>query len=243
MEDTQLVKEVKVPKVLKLKHLEVFKELQGNISTNNVLKMISIVCDLQMDEVVRFRPVDIIGIYKEILLSVYKVQALKELPKEVEILGQQYYLANPATQPISWLIDSNALVTEDKPEMKVAFMYLEKGKKYGQVDENKNIINSVYVRAAIFKENFPINIYLTLIVSYAKAIENLIKIVGKEEEEEEKQTPTPYAWENLIIAVGKEFNMDFHEVLKLNIKTFMHYTKIHFHNMKQKLHEANVRHR
>ena len=227
---------VKVPRTFKIKHIPIMNELE-NAGMVTSIKCISILTGLPLKKVVDFKVNDIIDIYREICLSAAKVKVLKKLPNEVEILGQTYVLVNPIKQPVSWVIDSSELVKDNNPEMLAAFMYIEKGTTYGETDSNQNIINSVFPRAAIFKEEMSINLYLALVYKYAEVVKEINIIVGNKEKKSEEGTghSTPFAWENLILQVGKEFNMDFHDVMKLNIKTFMHYTKVLFHNLKEKM--------
>jgi hypothetical protein len=235
---------VKVPTTLKLKHLPILIDLQkGGVGTVNAVNAISCVSGLPLKDVVNFKMKDIVEIYRNIMLSVGNVKADEKLPKTIKILDTEYYLVNPIKQPLSWVIDSTALVNETNPEMLCAFMYIEKGTVYGEMDENKNIINSVYTRAAIFKEQFPINTFLNLVYKYAEVVNDLNKLVGNEPSKGKKETTAqtpPFTWENLVLEVGKEFNMDFHDVLKINIKTFLHYQKVTFHNLKQRLKNADV---
>lgn len=226
---------VKVPTTFKIKHIPIMTELE-NAGMATSVKCISILTGLPLKKVVNFKITDIIDIYREICLSAAKVKILKKLPNEIEILGQKYVLVNPIKQPISWVIDSSELVKDNNPEMLAAFMYIEKGTVYGETDANENIINSVFPRAAIFKEEMSINLYLGLVYKYAEVVKEINTIVGNDKKKTEGESSgNQFAWENLILQVGKEFNMDFHDVMKLNIKTFMHYTKVLFHNMTEKL--------
>ena len=234
---------VKVPKTLTLKHLPILKDLENGVGAVAAVNAISCVSGLPLTTVVNFKVVDIIELYRNIMLSVATVKPVDKLPNTIKILDTEYYLVNPIKQPLSWVIDSTALVNETNPEMLCAFMYIEKGTVYGEMDDNKNIINSVYTRAAIFKEQFPINTFLSLVYKYAEVVAELNNLVGNKVEKGSKETTAqtpPFTWENLVLEVGKEFNMDFHDVLKINIKTFLHYQKVTFHNLKQRLKNANA---
>jgi len=223
---------VKIPKTFKIKHIPIMKELEKP-STLCAINCIKHLTGWELSEVTRLKMTDIINIYREICLSAAKVSSNKELPNKITILGKEYYLCNPITQPIGWVIDSNVLVTLEKPEMLAAFMYLEVGTNYGDADENQNIKHSVFERGAIFKEEMPLDIYLALINKYAEIVNKLSAIIGNEKSDS-PTTPQHFSWENLILAVGKEFNLPFHEVAKLNINTFIHYTKVLFHNIKER---------
>lgn len=227
---------VRLPKEITLKHLPAYKYLDDkNISP--IDKMEQIVCnivDVSREQIKHIVLEDLVFLYKKCLVKMALLK-LQKAKKEIEINGQTYVLINPIKQPISWVIDSNALVNENNPEMIAAFMYLEKETVYGELDQNANIKHSVIDRSLIFKDFFSVKDYLPLVQMYADAVVSLNKIFNSKTSNNSESDVRPYAWEDLILATGKHFNLSFFDTIKLNAKTFKHYTDVYFHYLKMKI--------
>lgn len=104
----------------------------------------------------------LVKLYFEIA-NTFEKDETKGMPLTIELDGKKYDLVPDFEKmPISWRIDVSELsdLIDDKPELIPAVLYIEKGMKYGQKDENKNVINSVFERAKVFKEHLPLDLFL-----------------------------------------------------------------------------------
>lgn len=169
--------DIRVPGTVKemtFQHLPFLEEL-GNIKNEGLeideipfkrmAEMISSFTNIPYVKVTELQEKSIMHLFIEIAKTFEMDVKHKEeaLPLQIEVEGQEYELVDDFEKlPIKWRIDVSEAgdLIKEKPELIPAFLYIEKGMKYGELDDHKNIKNSIFKRAEIFKANMKLDLFL-----------------------------------------------------------------------------------
>ena len=146
--------EVRLPKKheLRLYHLEALKGIkEEGLTAYEKIDVVHKLTGLPKDKLRDASLKDLTNLLNHFFNLIASIE--KETPsKEIEVLGKKYTLVRKFSEmPMSWHIDRSVFDLKDLSIM-LAFCYIEKGMKYAQQDEHKNILNPVMKRAELFRE-------------------------------------------------------------------------------------------
>lgn len=146
--------EIKLPKKneLRLYHLEALRGLKDDgLTAYDKVELVHKLTGLDKDLLNKSSLKDLTKVlnhYFNLITSIEK----ENISKEIEIAGGKYVLVRKFSEmPMSWHIDRSVFDLSDLSVL-MAFCYIEKGMKYAEMDENKNILNPVMRRAELFRE-------------------------------------------------------------------------------------------
>ena len=159
MASTQL----KAPKTiddLRYKHLsafltESFKEKGGAPDVHTVVEFVSEFFGIMPAMVQRMEYSDLQKVYRH-CVGLWSGFGLQRPPKEIEVNGKQYELINLKRPTAGWVIDSDASDFDADPVRLACICYIPKGTKYGDIDENENLLHPISERYEEFKQHFPL---------------------------------------------------------------------------------------
>lgn len=108
-----------------------------------------------------------------------KMKLTSKLPERVTFAGTSYVLVDPKKVGIGWHIDfnhgnKNSWITKDPVRLSCMF-YLQEGLNYSDVDENDNIKFPIDSRYEIFKEHFPLELFMPCCDFFLKRSLNSIR--------------------------------------------------------------------
>ena len=87
-----------------------------------------------------------------------------KLPESITLKGQRFCLVDPGKVGIGWHIDWNSSAkqkTIEKDPVRLACLfYLPEGYNYSDVDANGNITHPIASRYELFKEEFPLDLFI-----------------------------------------------------------------------------------
>jgi len=87
-----------------------------------------------------------------------------KLPESITLKGQRFCLVDPEKIGIGWHIDWNKSAMqkaiEKDPVRLACLFYLPEGYNYSDVDQNGNITHPIASRYELFKEEFPLDLFI-----------------------------------------------------------------------------------
>ena len=161
--------QLKAPKTiedLRYKHLSAFTsesfQLKGhNPDVDTIVKFVAAFFGIVEPMVLRMEYKDLQKVYRH-CVSLWSTFGLKALPKEIEVNGKCYDLVDLKRPPAGWVIDSDASDFEADPVRLACICYIPTGTKYGDIDENENLLHPIAQRYDDFKEHFPLVLHCHL---------------------------------------------------------------------------------
>ena len=147
-----------------------------NPTALNKCKIVAAVVGLTVEDVKKWDVTDLNKAYNHCVTELNKY-VTSEPPKTITLLGVDYERIELDKQTGGWLMDYEARVEEfeAKPELFLAMLYVEAGKKYGEVPTEE--------RAALFYKHMPAVVvfdangfFLLKSVRYIRATALIIKI-------------------------------------------------------------------
>ena len=160
--------DIKVPKTvgdLRIQHLKALDFSNGKIGKmkiENIIEFLSLVTSATKNELKQINLEDLKDILEHVvkIFTDYKVNKPKTI---ITIEEKEYELIEPKKVGVGWHIDIENSDFEKDPPRLAALMYIEKGTKYGKLDENGNMIYSNQERQKIFERSMPLNCYLDIV--------------------------------------------------------------------------------
>ena len=160
--------EIRLPKKIqdcRIKHFEAVKyltEIQESINLPLKIKVIEKFTGVKYSDLITVNRIDLEKIYNHIIGIFGRYKPSVEPPKEITIQGVTYELIDPNKVGVAWHIDVTGLEVDKNPVMMASVCYFPKGAKYGEVDDNENIIHPIKDRVKIFEEHFPLDVFIDL---------------------------------------------------------------------------------
>ena len=157
--------EVKLPsgaKDLRIKH---FKSLplvpeEGFTTGQDSLLFLCEFLNLPYNTVLRFTPQDIKKMTVLAVKALSKMDVVSPLPKVITIEKQRFTLVDPKKIGIGWHIDFSKANINTDPVRLACLFYVQEGYNYSDVDENGNILFPIASRYELFKEHFPLDLFI-----------------------------------------------------------------------------------
>ena len=161
--------QLKAPKTiedLRYKHLSAFTsesfQLKGhNPDVDTIVKFVAAFFGIVEPMVLRMEFSDLQKVYRH-CVGLWAGFGLQPLPKEIEVNGKHYELVDLKRPSAGWVIDSDASDFEAEPARLACICYIPKGTKYGDIDENENILHPISERLDDFKQHFPLVLHCHL---------------------------------------------------------------------------------
>jgi hypothetical protein len=156
---------VKLPAGPKDLRIHQFKSMvhiptEGFESEQDSLVFLAEFLDITYNQVLDFTKKDIRKMTAIAVRELSKMDITSALPKSINIQGQEFELVDPDKIGIGWFIDYNASsITADPVRLSTLF-YVQKGFNYSDVDQNGNILYPIESRYKLFKENFPLDLFI-----------------------------------------------------------------------------------
>lgn len=94
------------------------------------------------------------------LKAMATMDIVSKLPKSITLKDQTFYLVDPDKVGIGWHIDFNNSSIKKDPVRLACLFYLQEGYSYSDVDENGNIKFTIASRYELFKEEFPLDLFI-----------------------------------------------------------------------------------
>lgn len=92
--------------------------------------------------------------------SMATMDIVSQLPKTIRLKDQTFHLVDPDKVGIGWHIDFNKSSIKKDPVRLACLFYLQEGYSYSDVDENGNIKHTIASRYELFKEEFPLDLFI-----------------------------------------------------------------------------------
>lgn len=171
--------EIKAPASLTDLRIHNLKALTNNnykidkMKVENIIEFLSLVTSATKNELKQINLEDLKDILEHVvkIFTDYKVRTPEKI---IQIEGKEYELIDPKKVGVGWHIDIENSDFEKDPPRLAALMYIEKGTKYGSLDENGNMIYSNQERQKIFERSMPLNCYLDLVSFFLRKSLELI---------------------------------------------------------------------
>ena len=156
--------EIRIPRSKKDLRIRHNKAIQNNLLDNPTLEeKAAFLCDLTgtaLYEIRKLSSKNIEKLYQTAVLSFSGFKLNDSPPDTITLDGKKYDLVDPFKVASGWHIDFSNIDVEKDPVRMACMYYFPKGERYGETDENGNIINPASSRYETFQEHFPLQLYL-----------------------------------------------------------------------------------
>jgi hypothetical protein len=157
--------EVKIPtsaKGLRIRHFNSMSMLpeEGFDNAQDGLVFLSDFLGLRYNQVLDFTKKDVEKMLEACIKAFTGLDLISEVPKELILDGQKFYLVDPDKVGIGWHIDFSKQDIVKAPVRLACLFYLPEGFNYSDVDVNGNITQPIDSRVALFEEHFPLELFI-----------------------------------------------------------------------------------
>lgn len=157
--------EIRIPKHkkdLRIKHLKALNEcvISENPTLSEKVIFLADLTGTPLYELRKLKPKAIDKLYAVAAMSFAGFKLNDAPPKEIELDGKMFELINPHKVASGWHMDHSETDGKTDPVRMACLYYFPKGEKYGEEDENKNLINPISDRYETIKEHLPLQAYL-----------------------------------------------------------------------------------
>jgi hypothetical protein len=172
--------EIKAPKTVKdlrIKHFAALSHpaMEAQPDLEGMALFISEALELPYDTVLECDLPDMLQVYHH-LCAVYSHIRIQDPPKEITLAGVEYRRIDPHKDGTGWHIDfSKSDIKEDPVRLACLFYYPKAAKKYGEKDQNGNLLYPIASRYDIFKEHFPLEVFINSTAFFLTKIERLAR--------------------------------------------------------------------
>lgn len=147
---------------------------------------ISEALELPYDLVLECDLEDTLQLYRH-MCQVYSQIHIEEPPQEITLGGVAFRRIDPHKDGTGWHIDfSKADIKEDPVRMACLFYYPKAAKKYGEKDQNGNLLYPIADRYEVFKEHFPLEVFINSTAFFLTKIERLVRLSTETQRVERK---------------------------------------------------------
>ncbi len=101
-----------------------------------------------------------------------KMKVPREPKDELTINGKEYTLVNLKRPNTAWVIDQDVMDLENDPVRMACLCYVPKGTKYGQMDEDGELLFPIDSRYDDFKNHFELQDFIALQVFFLSRYKN-----------------------------------------------------------------------
>jgi len=174
--------EVKLPSKTKDLRIEHFTALQNpyflteeKLDIMDQLEFIHLFTSISRPKLKRINATDIAKMFNHIV-RLYSGIKVNKPPREITLNGIEFELINPEKVGVGWHADfSKGDMKKDAVYFGCLF-YFPKGAKYGDVDENDNLLNPIADRYDIIKEHMPLDVFMNASAFFLSKIKQSMQI-------------------------------------------------------------------
>ena len=157
--------EIRIPKSkkdLRIKHYKAIKEsvFSKRPTVSEQVVFLSDLTGASLHEIKKLPKKDVDILYRTSLLSFAGFKLNDSPPKEITLDGKIFELINPNKVAAGWHIDFDNTDLVNDPVRKACLYYFPKGERYGETDDNGNLINPIADRKDILREHLPLQAFL-----------------------------------------------------------------------------------
>jgi hypothetical protein len=146
----------KASKDLRIKH---FKALETVAGTEG--ELVAAFLDVSYRLAMSIDARVFIDMYKHILKLLEGLKIPDTPPQEITMDGIVFELVNPEKVAHSWHADFGVMDFEKNRLQMACLFYHPKGAKYGDIDENDNIIHSIEWKEPIFEQHMELSVFVS----------------------------------------------------------------------------------
>ena len=158
--------EIKLPERTKDLRIEHFTALQNpyflteeKLDVMDMLEFIHLFTNISRAKLKRINAIDIAKMFSHIV-KLYAGIKVNKPPKVLTLNGVDFELINAEKVGVGWHADfSKGDMKKDAVYFGCLF-YFPKGQKYGEVDDNDNLLNPIADRYEIIKEHMPLEVFM-----------------------------------------------------------------------------------
>jgi len=171
--------EIRIPKHkkdLRIKHYKAIKDsvLSERPTLSEKVVFLSDLTGTPLYEIKKLGKKDVELLYATALLSFAGFKLNDSPPKEIELDGQMFELIDLHKVATGWHIDFSNTDLVNDPVRKACLFYFPKGCKYGETDENGNLLHPIKDRKETIEEHLPLQAYMEadafFLIKYHKSI-------------------------------------------------------------------------
>jgi len=174
--------EIKLPNKTKDLRIQHFTALQNpyflteeKLDIMDQLEFIHLFTSISRPKLKRINATDIAKMFNHIV-RLYSGIKVNKPPKEITLNGIEFELINPEKVGVGWHADfSKGDMKKDAAYFGCLF-YFPKGAKYGDVDENDNLLNPIADRYEIIKEHMPLDVFMNASAFFLSKIKQSMQI-------------------------------------------------------------------
>lgn len=188
--------EIKIPanaNDLRIRHFGVLKldmETITEIGLIGQMKFINTLTGTSVSNLKMLSQKQLKKVYASCMLPFMGFKVNAEPPNEIVMDGVIYELINPERVGTGWHIDmgmASTLNWQEKDPVKLACLfYHPKGKAYGEVDENENLLIPISSKEKVFEEHFPLRTYVECLGFFLRKSERLMRNYTEQKKAENK---------------------------------------------------------
>ena len=173
-----IIKIPKSKKYLRIKHLKALKECVFSEVPTLQEKAIFLhdLTETPLYELRKLKPKEIERLYVISTMSFSGFKLNDNPPKVITLDGIDFEMVDPHKAPSGWHIDFANTDGEKDPVRLACLYYFPKGEKYGEVDDNENLIHPIKDRYELFKEEFPLQVFLECNAFFLKRYERSLRL-------------------------------------------------------------------
>lgn len=163
MADIDVIRTSNDLRIRHFKALQVVTELDEN-SQDSRLEWLGVFLGLKLHELRLLTAKQIATIYYNSVKVVSEMKINPTPPTELVLNGKVFTRIDPNKVGIGWHIDigdaGRLNLIEKNPVKLACLFYYPEGSIYGELDENDNLIHPISEREELFKEHFPLNVFV-----------------------------------------------------------------------------------
>ena len=157
--------EVRIPtkaEDLRIRHFESMSAAPTGLTVRKEegLHFLASFTGLHYRQLLDFRVEDVSKMIATALATLSKMNLTDKLPERIKIAGKPYCLVDPNKVGIGWHIDFSKCNINKDPVRLACLFYLQEGFNYSDVDENDNIKHPIDSRYEVFRDHFPLDLFI-----------------------------------------------------------------------------------
>ena len=157
--------EIRIPKTakdLRIRHNKVLNDLVivKNPSLSDEILFLSEFTGVPMYELKKLYPSNINKLYRLSVRALSQLDINPSPPQVISLDGKEFELVDPHKVASGWHIDFSGTDISKDPVKVACLFYFPKGEKYGETDENGNLINPIKDRYELFQDHMELGTFL-----------------------------------------------------------------------------------
>lgn len=149
-------------KDLRIKHFDSLSLIteDGLKSDRDKITFLAGFTGLRYQQIIQYTPKQILRMTELALRALSRLDLTADLPKQITLGGKKFNLIDPDKIGIGWHIDWKNCNIKKDPVRLACMFYVDEGYNYSDVDENGNITFPIHSRYELFKQEFPLDLFV-----------------------------------------------------------------------------------